>query len=59
MLFVSLMMAASDRRDKLAAAALAMGVTYLLAALPNRTGILIAVMSSVVIMLLLQRLRPS
>ena len=58
-LFVSLMMAASDRRDKLAAAALAMGVTCLLAALPNRTGILIAVMSSVVIMLLLQRLRPS
>jgi predicted branched-subunit amino acid permease len=58
-LFVSLMMASSDRRDKLAAAALAMGLTYLLASLPNRTGILIAVISSVVIMLLLQRHRQS
>ena len=37
-LFVSLMMAASNRRDKLAAAAMAMGLTYFLAALPNRTG---------------------
>jgi uncharacterized membrane protein YgaE (UPF0421/DUF939 family) len=53
------MMASSDRRDKLAAAALAMGLTYLLASLPNRTGILIAVISSVVIMLLLQRHRQS
>jgi predicted branched-subunit amino acid permease len=58
-LFVSLMMASSDRRDKLAAAALAMGLTYLLASLPNRTGILIAVISSVVVMLLLQRHRQS
>ena len=54
-LFVSLMMAASDRRDKLAAAALAMGLTYLLASLPNRAGILIAVIASVVIMLLAHR----
>ena len=50
-LFVSLMMSASDRRDKLAAVALAMGLTYLLASLPNRAGILIAVIASVCIML--------
>ena len=56
-LFVSLMMAASDRRDKLASAALAMGLTYLLASLPNRAGILIAVIVSVVIMLLAHRRR--
>ena len=54
-LFVSLMMAASDRRDKLAAAAIAMGVTYLLASLPNRAGILIAVIVSVCIMLFATR----
>ena len=56
-LFVSLMMAASDRRDKLAAAALAMGFTFLLASLPNRAGILIAVLASVLIMLALRRQR--
>ena len=50
-LFVSLMMAACNRGDKLASAAVAMGLTYLLAALPNRTGILIAVVLSVCIML--------
>ena len=54
-LFVSLMMAASDRRDKLAAAAIAMGVTYLLTSLPNRAGILIAVILSVCIMLFATR----
>ena len=58
-LFVSLMIAASDRRDKLAAAALAMGLTYLLASLPNRAGILIAVIASVVIMLLAHRRHSS
>ena len=50
-LFVSLMIAASDRGDKLAAAAIAMSVTYLLASLPNRAGILIAVIVGVCIML--------
>ena len=54
-LFVSLMMAASNRRDKLAAAAMAMGLTYFLAALPNRTGILVAVIVSVCIMLFANR----
>ena len=54
-LFVSLMVAASDRRDKLTAAAIAMGVTYLLASLPNRAGILIAVILSVCIMLFANR----
>ena len=54
-LFVSLMMAASERRDKLAAAGIAMGVTFLLASLPNRAGILIAVIVSVCIMLLATR----
>lgn len=54
-LFVSLMMAASDRRDKLAAAGLAMLITYLSAALPNRAGIVIAVISTVTVMMLLKR----
>ena len=54
-LFVSLMMAASERQDKLAAAAMAMGVTYLLASLPNRAGILIAVIVSVFVTLLATR----
>ena len=54
-LFVSLMMAASDRRDKLAAAGLAMIITYLSADLPNRVGILIAVISTVVVMMLLRK----
>ena len=54
-LFVSLMMAASERRDKLAAAGIAMSVTYLLASLPNRAGIMIAVIVSVCIMLLATR----
>ena len=54
-LFVSLMMAASDRRDKLAAAGLAMIITYLSAGLPNRVGILIAVISTVVVMMLLRK----
>ena len=58
-LFVSLMMASSDRRDKLAAAALAMVVTYLLTALPNRIGILIAVVASVSFILLTKRNRSS
>ena len=58
-LFVSLMMAASDRQDKLAAAALAMGLSYLLAPLPNRAGILIAVVASVAIMLLAHRRQSS
>ncbi|MFL2501304.1 MAG: AzlC family ABC transporter permease [Luminiphilus sp.] len=54
-LFVSLMMAASDRRDKLTAAGLAMIITYLSAGLPNRVGILIAVISTVVVMMLLRK----
>jgi 4-azaleucine resistance transporter AzlC len=58
-LFVSLMMAASDRQDKLAAAAMAMGVTYLLASLPNRTGILIAVIVTVCFMLFATRKRST
>ena len=58
-LFVSLMVAASDRRDKLTAAAIAMGVTYLLASLPNRAGILIAVILSVCIMLFAIRRRST
>ena len=53
----AMMMAASDRRDKLAAAALAMGFTFLLASLPNRAGILIAVLASVLIMLAQRRQR--
>ena len=53
-LFVSLMMAASERRDKLAAAGLAMTITYLSAGLPNRVGILVAVISTVVVMMLLR-----
>ena len=57
-LFVSLMMAASDRRDKLAAAGLAMIITYLSAGLPNRVGILIAVISTVAVMMLLRKPRP-
>ena len=56
-LFVSLMMAASDRGDKLAAAGLAMIITYLSAGLPNRVGILIAVISTVVVMMLLRKSR--
>ena len=56
-LFISLMMAASDRRDKLAAAGLAMIITYLSAGLPNRVGILIAVISTVVVMMLLRKPR--
>lgn len=54
-LFVSLMMAASDRRDKLAAAGLAMTITYLSAGLPNRAGIVIAVISTVTVMMLIKR----
>jgi hypothetical protein len=53
------MMAASDRQDKLAAAAMAMGVTYLLASLPNRAGILIAVIVSVCFMLFATRSRST
>lgn len=56
-LFVSLMMAASDRRDKLAAAGLAMMITYLSAGFPNRVGIVIAVISTVTVMMLLKRQR--
>jgi 4-azaleucine resistance transporter AzlC len=56
-LFISLMMAASDRRDKLAAAGLAMIINYLSAGLPNRVGILIAVISTVVVMMLLRKPR--
>ena len=58
-LFVSLMMAASDRRDKLTAAALAMGLPYLLAPLPNRAGILIAGVASGGVMLLTHRRQSS
>jgi predicted branched-subunit amino acid permease len=58
-LFVSLMMAASERQDKLVAAAMAMGVTYLLASLPNRAGILIAVIVSVCFMLFATRSRST
>ncbi len=54
-LFVSLMMAASDRRDKLAAAGLAMTITYLSAGLPNRAGIVIAVILTVTVMMLIKR----
>ena len=54
-LFVSLMMAASDRRDKLAAAGLAMTVTFLSAGLPNRLGILVAVISTVIVMMLIRK----
>ena len=54
-LFVSLMMAASHRPDKLAAALIAMGLTYQFAALPNRIGILIAVIVTVCLMLLVNR----
>ena len=54
-LFVSLMMAASDRRDKLASAGLAMTITYLSAGLPNRAGILVAVISTVAVMMLLRK----
>ena len=49
------MMAASDRRDKLAAAGLAMTTTYLSAGLPNRAGILVAVISTVAVMTLLRK----
>jgi len=54
-LFVSLMMAASDRRDKPAAAGLAMTVTYVSAGLPNRQGILVAVISTVTAMMLIRK----
>ena len=54
-LFVSLMMAASDRRDKLAAAGLAMTVPYVSAGLPNRPGILVAVISTVTAMMLIRK----
>ena len=54
-LFVSLMMAASDRRDKLAAAGLAMTITFLSAGLPNRVGILVAVISTVTAMMLFRK----
>jgi len=54
-LFVSLMMAASNRPDKIGAAILAMVMTYLLAELPNRAGLLVAVLISVLIMLLVTR----
>jgi 4-azaleucine resistance transporter AzlC len=54
-LFVSLMMAASDRRDKLIAAGIAMGITLAFSHLPHRAGILIAVAVSVGIMLLIHR----
>ena len=58
-LFISLMMAASDRGDKLAAAVIAMSVTYLLASLPNRAGILIAVFVVVCIMMFTTRGRST
>jgi predicted branched-subunit amino acid permease len=54
-LFVSLMMAASDRRDKLVAAALAMGIALAFGHLPHRAAILVAVAISVSIMLLVRR----
>lgn len=54
-LFVSLMMAASDRRDKLIAAGIATGITLAFSHLPHRAGILIAVAVSVGIMLLIHR----
>ncbi|MBL6698270.1 MAG: AzlC family ABC transporter permease [Luminiphilus sp.] len=54
-LFVSLMMAASDRRDKLIAAVIAMGITLAFSQLPHRAGILVAVALTVGIMLLMHR----
>ena len=54
-LFVSLMMAASNRPDKIGAALLAMIMAYLFAELPNRAGLLVAVLISVLIMLLVTR----
>ena len=54
-LFVSLMMAASNRPDKIGAALLAMIMTLLFADLPNRAGLLVAVLISVLIMLLITR----
>jgi len=49
------MMAASDRKDKLAAAALAMGIALAFSHLPHRTGILLAVAISVTMMLVARR----
>ena len=57
-LFVSLMMAASDRGDKLIAAAAAMGVALTFSHLPHRAAILVAVAISVSLMLLIRR-RPA
>ena len=54
-LFVSLMMAASNRPDKIGAALLAMIMAYLFAELPNRAGLLVAVLISVLMMLLVTR----
>jgi predicted branched-subunit amino acid permease len=54
-LFVSLMMASSNRPDKIGAALLAMIMAYLFAELPNRAGLLVAVLISVLIMLLVRR----
>jgi predicted branched-subunit amino acid permease len=54
-LFVSLMMAASNRPDKIGAALLAMIMTLLFAELPNRAGLLVAVLISVLITLLITR----
>ncbi len=54
-LFISLMMAASNRKDKLAAAALAMGIALAFSHLPHRTGILLAVAISVTVMLVARR----
>jgi predicted branched-subunit amino acid permease len=54
-LFVSLMMAASNRPDKIGAALLAMILAYVFSELPNRAGLLVAVLISVLIMLLITR----
>jgi 4-azaleucine resistance transporter AzlC len=49
-LFLSLMLAASNRRDKLYAAIIAMGLTYFLSGVPNRLGLLVAVIATVIAM---------
>jgi uncharacterized membrane protein len=48
-------MAASNRPDKIGAALLAMIMAYLFAELPNRAGLLVAVLISVLMMLLVTR----
>jgi len=58
-LFISLMIATSDRPDKLGVASMAMALAFFLASLPHQTGLLLSVFGSILLMLFIGRSKES